>query len=328
MTSTSTSTTTPTPQNPTSTIIIDASRVPAAPGTPAAPGGPGGSSAAARSRAAAPHARLRFSGVLRSERIKLASLRSIRLTIIVTILSGLALSGLIALMWSLEVANEGSPMFGTGAAAMQSYLLFSATFAAPFLALVFGVLGVFAISSEYSSGMILSTLVAVPKRTPVYLAKGVVLAATAASAALVIVIGGLVLAVVFLPESAAQLGSTVVISGVLGTVAYLTLIALFAYGVAALLRSTAGGIAVVAGAIFVLPIVAQVLSMTGWEWVPVVSAYLPVELGGRLSQGLGDAAVQASVSGPGFWPALVALVVWAAAATLPAAALFKRRDAR
>ncbi|MFV0433784.1 MAG: ABC transporter permease subunit [Leucobacter sp.] len=280
----------------------------------------------ARKSSAPPHERtprLTFAGVLRSERIKLASLRSIRVTLLLTLLGGLALSVLIAWAWSTEVGGPDS-MLAADAVGLQTYLLMVSTFTAPFLALVFGVLGVFAVSSEYSSGMILSTLTAVPRRTPVFVAKAIVTAVLAAVTALVLVSGALVAAIAFLPESAAQLGSPIVISGVLGTVAYLVLFALLSFGISALLRSTAGGIAVVAGIAFVVPVALQVLMMTNWEWVPRVSMLLPAELGSVLSRGFVDAAP----GGIGYWGALALMTAWAAVAVIPAAIAFKRRDAR
>ncbi|EYT52878.1 hypothetical protein H490_0111965 [Leucobacter sp. UCD-THU] len=314
----------------TSTITIDASQVP---GQQA-----GGSAPAPERRPAMGGApRLTFGGVLRSERIKLSSLRSIRLTLLITALVGLGLSAMIALLWSGQM-DGADAMMTSDPAGLQTYLLIVSTFTAPFLALVFGVLGVFAVTSEYSSGMILSTLTAVPRRTPVLIAKAIVTAAVAAATALVLVLGGLALAVAFLPQAAEQLGSTAVISGGLGTVAYLVLITLLAFGIATLLRSTAGGIAVIAGLTFVLPIAMQVLMLTGWEWLPTVSAYLPADLGGTLAAGISDSALPEAVtvdgealavdSGPGYWTALAAMTAWAVAALVPAAILFKRRDAR
>lgn len=293
----------------TSTILIDASTAP----TPPLP---------QSVRAPLPGPGQTFGGVLRGERIKFTSLRSIRLTLFITAAFGLALSALVALLWSAEMGGAPGGVDALGAEALQGYLLLVATLAAPFLALVFGVLGVFAISSEYSSGMIQSTLTAVPSRTPVYLAKALVLALVAGVTALVLVFGGLGIAAVVMPAAAAYIGSSVVISGALGTVAYLVLIALFAFGIAALLRSTAGGIAVVAGITFVLPVVFQILTMMNWEWVNVVSSYLPMPLGLVLSQGVIDGG-----GSPDFWQALIAMVVWAAAVLVPAAILFKRRDA-
>ena len=298
----------------TSTTIIDDHRA----------SGPRGAEAANPRRSThLPARRLRFGGVLRSEWIKLGSLRSIRVSILVTVLVGLGLSALSAFALVSTEGMEGGGVLGTGDGALQSYLLFTATSAAPFLALIFGLIGVFVISSEDSSGMILSTLAAVPRRTPVFLAKAVVLAAISAAAALVLVIGGLAIAIAMKPEAAAQLGSAVVVSGGLGTIAYLVLISLFAFGVAGLLRSTAGGIAVVAGVTFVLPIALQILGMTGWEWVGAVSGYAPSALGGLLSQGAVEVA-----SGPGYWGALAAMAVWVVVATIPAAVLLKLRDAK
>lgn len=310
-----------------STIIIDASRAPE-------PETPTNSRPSTREARSAPRPRLSFAGVVRSERIKLTSLRSIRLTLLITVLFGLGLSAMIALLWSRDIGGEGA-MVSSDPAGLQTYLLIVSTFTAPFLALVFGVLGVFAISSEYSSGMILSTLTAVPRRSPVFAAKALVTASIAAITALLLVLGGLGIAVAFLPEAAGEIASTAVISGALGTVAYLVLIALLAFGIAGLLRSTAGGIAVVAGLTFVLPIAFQLLMLTGWEWVPTVSAYLPAELGSTLSQGIAEsvpaevAAIEGGgAAGPGYWVALASMVGWAAIAAVPAALAFQRRDAR
>ena len=301
----------------TSSIVIDAN----AAATPATD--PGKTTSQRRAGYREPVRGVSFAGILRSERIKLSSLRSIKLTLLITVVLGIGLSTGVALLFSNELRSGETDILGSGAAALQAYLLMIATFAGPFLALIFGVLGVLAISSEYSSGMILSTLTAVPKRTPVFIGKAIVLAVVSALTALVLVVGGLAAAIICYPESAAQLGSSVVVSGVLGTVVYLVLISLFAFGVAALLRSTAGGIAVLAGVTFVLPIAFQMLTMTGWSWVSTVSEYLPSQLGFVLSQGVVDVS-----SGPSFAVALVAMIGWVAVVVVPAAIAFKRRDAR
>ena len=294
----------------TSTIVIDASRVPVA----------ASDHVARHTRATGPKPALTFPGVLRSEWIKLASLRSIRVTLLVTVLAGLGLSTMIGMLWSQELtAGGGVP----SDADLQGYLLTVSTAAASFLALVFGVLGVFAVASEYSSGMILSTLTAVPRRSPVAIAKMLVLAGISAVAALVIIVGGLAIATFCLPASLPALVSSTVVSGALGMVGYLVLFALFSAGIAGLLRSTAGGVAVVAGVAFVLPIGFQVMSLTGWEWVPTAAQYLPASLGNVIAQGIGEVA-----SGPNFWGALAAMGGWAIVVLVPALLTFMRRDAR
>ncbi len=266
--------------------------------------------------------RLRFGGVLRSEGIKLSSLRSIRWTLIATVVAGLGLSFLIS--WGLKstAGMEGAPAIPT-----ETYALSSATIAAPFIALVFGVLGVFAISSEYSSGMILSTLTAVPKRTPVFLAKAIVLAVVAVVTAAILVVGGLLIALLFNSEVGSVIFSKVVVSGGIGAIVYLTLIALLAFGVATLFRSTAGGIAVIAGVTFVLPLGLQIATMTGWEWVSTVSHYIPAALGNTMSAGIAEATVPGA-TGPDYWGAMLIMLVWALVAVVPAGILFRTRDAK
>lgn len=285
--------------------------------------GSGATSGTGRAKPAASrvNARQSFGGVVRSERIKFSSLRSIKLTLLITIVMGLGLSALIAVMWNSEILGDGA----IDTSALRDYLLISATFAAPFLALIFGVLGVFAISSEYTSGMILSTLAAVPKRGKVFAAKGIVLAILSAITGLVLVMGGIGIALLLYPGAVSELASQPVVTGVLGTVAYLVLIALFAYGVAGILRSTAGGIAVVAGVTFVLPIALQMMGMTGWEWVVTVSNYIPINLGALLSQGITSAD---GANGPSYLQSLLAMMIWAAVAVVPAAMLFQKRDAK
>lgn len=298
----------------TSTIVIDANSAPTVTTDPTRQPG-------FQQRAAGPRPRLTFGGVLRSERLKLTSLRGVRLTILLSVVVGLGLSLLIAALMASR--GDFEQTIGLGDAGLQNYLLLSSTFSSAFLVLIFGVLGVFAVASEYSSGMILSTLAAVPRRTPVAFAKTIVLSILAALTALVVVVGGLGIAAMFMPDAIGQLGSSVVISGALGTIAYLALFALFAMGIAGILRSSAGAIAVVTGVGFVLPIAFQMMMMTGWEWVAEVANYLPSNLGTTLGHGLVEVA-----SGPSYWATLGAMVIWAVVPLIPAALIFARRDAR
>lgn len=304
----------------TTTLLIDGSSAP----DPRA-SHPSTASRPRRQRAAA-GAKLSFGGLLRAERIKLSSLRSIRFTLAATLLAGFGLSGLIALLWNTEAM---APVGAQTAADLQQYLLMTASISAPFIALVFGVLGVLVMSSEYASGLILSTLVAAPRRGAVFLAKAVVLAVTAAITAIIVIGGGLLLGVLFKPEAAEQLFTSQVMTGALGTAAYLTLLALFAFGVATLTRNAAAGIGIVAGITFVAPIAFSMLLMSGWEWVPTVIDYLPTQLGNTLSMGVVSVADAEAmgISGIGYGASLLAMVGWAALTVIPAAIVFRRRDA-
>lgn len=262
--------------------------------------------------------RLTFDGVLRGEWIKLLSLRSIRWSILAMLLLSWMGAGLLS--FAMDSGEFLTPE------ALPSLLVQAATFGSMFTVLIMGVLGVLSITSEYASGMILSSLTAVPRRTPLLLAKAL---SVAALGFLVGVLssfgGGLIAASIYGAGGFAALLESTVLVSLLGNALYLTLAALLALGVGALLRSSAGAISTIVTLFFVMTIVLQVMMMTGWEWLPVVADWMPANLGNTLS----TVAMQGSPE-PGtmtYWGALGGLAAWAAAALVPAAILFKTRDA-
>ncbi|NLA66200.1 MAG: ABC transporter permease subunit [Leucobacter sp.] len=265
--------------------------------------------------------RLTFDGVLRSEWIKLLSLRSIRWSILLMLLISWGGAALI----SFAVADTE---FAT-AEAMPSLLAQSATFGSNITVLIMGVLGVLAATSEYSSGMILSSLAAVPRRTPMFAAKALVVAVLALLVGAVSTFGGgLIAAAIFGGTAFNTLADPAVLVSMLGTALFLMLATLLALGIGALLRSGAGAIAVVVVLLFVATLVFQILGITGWAWVPDFAQWLPSDLGYELStSALLPADTPAEARGVGYWAALGGLTAWAAAALIPAAILFKTRDA-
>ncbi|CAG7598446.1 ABC transporter permease subunit [Leucobacter soli] len=262
--------------------------------------------------------RLSFDGVLRGEWIKLLSLRSIRWSIIITIV----------LSWG-GAALMASAMAGTEFAtleAMPELLVQSATLSSMFTVLVMGILGVLAVTSEYASGLILSSLAAVPSRTPLLGAKALVVAALGLAVGGLSTFGGGLISATILGSGAfeALVEPTVLIS-LLGATLFLTLSALLSLGLGALLRSSAGAIAVMVTLLFISTIVFQILTMTGWEWVPTFAQWMPADLGHALSTwAVTDPEYRGDVS---YWAALGGLAAWAVAALVPAGILLKTRDA-
>lgn len=282
------------------------------------PGSPSQSPAPLRERAAGAGGRLSFDGVLRGEWIKLLSLRSIRWSILITVV----------LSWG-GAALMSAAMAGTDfatAEAMPALIVQSATLSSMFTVLVMGVLGVLSITSEYASGLILSSLSAVPSRTPLFVAKALVVAALGlVVGALSIFGGGVISAIIFGGGAFEALVDPSVLISLLGATLFLTLAALLSLGLGALLRSSAGAIAVVVTLLFISTIVFQILTMTGWEWVPTVAQWMPADLGHTLSTvAVTEAEYRGDVS---YWGALGGLAAWAAAALVPAAILLKTRDA-
>ncbi len=265
--------------------------------------------------------RLSFGGVLRGEWIKLMSLRSMRWSIFLMV----ALSFGAAAMMASAMKSYMSLSDG----AIPLILVQSAAFGTVFTVLIMGVIGVLAMTSEYASGMILSSLTAVPSRTPLFLAKGLAVALLPLIVGAVSVFGGGIIAALITGDGAMTLlfSDTVLVS-LLGAVLYLTLAALMSYGIGTMLRSSAAAISLVVVLLFVSTIAMQFLGMTNWEWVPVVTDWIPPTLG----QSLETAAVSVPSEFGGaarmeWWPAFTGLVVWALAALIPAGILFKSRDA-
>jgi ABC-2 type transport system permease protein len=123
--------------------------------------------------------------------------------------------------------------------------------------LAIGVLGVLAVSSEFSSGMIRATFAAVPRRPLVLAAKAAVVAAVTLVAGEILAFAAFSIgqAVLKSPAPHASLGQPGVLRAVLMAGAYPALIGLIGLGLGALIRHTAGAISAVVGVLFVLPLV-------------------------------------------------------------------------
>jgi ABC-2 type transport system permease protein len=150
------------------------------------------------------------------------------------------------------------------------------------------VLGVLVITSEYSSGTIRASGLAVPRRIPILAAKCAVLAA------LVFVISEIVVfsvffigrAIVATDRTALTLGQPDVVRALIGYGLYLSVLGLFALAIGTLIRHTAGAIATVLG--LVLVIFNSAVLLPG-SWGVHVNAYMPTVAGVLLSawQGIG-----------------------------------------
>ena len=267
--------------------------------------------------------RLTFPGVLRSEWIKLRTLRSTWWCAGVIV----GLSVLFGVLVSLAV--PGGTRLPTG---QQNALAVQVlTLSVNFTQLVAAVLGVLVISGEYGTGMIRSTFAAVPRRIPAVVAKLLVL-----SVAVLIV--GLVSSALTALASAPLLGAhgiglapdAALWLPVLGSSAYLVLIAALAFAIGALIRNTAGGIATALGLLLVAPIVVNVAAaLTRAAWLQSVAAVLPSNAGAQLS-------AYATPSGPDLgasdvlvlngWGGLGVMLAWIAVFLVPALILVRRRD--
>ncbi len=264
-------------------------------------------------------ARLGFGGVLRSEWIKFTSLRSTYWT-----------SGIILLVWvGFALLMAGFSDFAAQGLAeedLRQYLaVFPATIGVNVGVLVAGILGVLSFSGEYSTGMIRSSLTAVPARLPVLAAKAfVVFAWSFLLGALSVTLSFLASQPFFAADDLASAPDGSVLLAFLGAAVYLGLIALFGLGIGALVRAGAGGIAIVVGVIMVLPIVGGILG--NWiDWMSDVLEVLPSQVGMNLTGIEGNPLFGEPAYGVG--ASLLILAAWSAVALTLGAVALKGRDA-
>jgi ABC-2 type transport system permease protein len=191
------------------------------------------------------------------------------------------------------------------------------------------ILAVLVISGEYSSGMIRTTLAAMPHRATVLAAKAVTLTGIVAAAGTVAVLGSLLAGRLILPGHgftaargypALSLADGPTLRAAVGSILYLALIALLSLGVATVVRDSATSIGVVLGLLYLFPILSQVIGNPHWQRL--------LQQIGPMSAGLTIQATTDLRSLPiSPWAGLGVTAGWAAAALLAGGLLLRMRDA-
>jgi ABC-2 type transport system permease protein len=262
-----------------------------------------------------PRGRVTQARVVLSEWTKFASLRSTRWSLGVGILLTIAFP----ILFAAVTASHWTHMSPGDRA--DRHPLDIALAGVNVAQLAIAVLGVLVISGEYSTGMIRSTLLAVPKRLPVLWAKVGVYAAVSFVLTLPAVLVGF-----FASQSILRghhilqisIGDPGVARSLVGGALYVTLVGVFALALGAILRNTAGGISAFVGIFFVIPPLMNVLPSS---WNHAISKYLPSEAGRQLFSLHHDANSLSPL-----WGGLLFLA-YCAAAVAVAAVLLVRRDA-
>jgi ABC-2 type transport system permease protein len=187
--------------------------------------------------------------------------------------------------------------------------------------LLLGVLGVLAITTEFSSGMIRATFAAAPGRPVVLAAKAAVLGAVTLAAGEITAFAAFLAgqAVLKAPAPQAALGQPGVLRAVLMAGAYPALIALIGLGIGALVRHTAGAICALVGVLFVLPLLFAPLSPSVQD---TVQNLLPHPMA---ASSLTAVRPEAHVWSP--WLTFALLCLYATVALAAGAGALGRRDA-
>ena len=250
--------------------------------------------------------------VVRSEWIKLRSLRSTWFTLAGVVLAVVVIGTVVGYAtnahWS-SIGPEERARFEPISRSLVGVNLAQ---------LIVGVLGVLLISGEYATGMVRATFAAVPRRLPVLTAKAVLYAVLLYPVLFAAAVAAFLWGQHGLASHGTTLSAPHALRAVFGAAAYLDLVGLLALALGFVVRSTAGGIATLVGLLLVLPGIGQALPQS---WRENTVPYLPSQAGGAL--------YIPQPEDPGslhFWAGGGVLCLWVLAALVLAGVVLKRRD--
>ena len=284
-----------------------------------------------------------LAGTIRSEFTKLRSVRSTYWTIAAMVIVSVGFAAIAGFAIAQNLHNNPANKAGMDATQASLGGFFELG------QLIIAVLGALTITSEYSTGMIRTSLTAMPRRGTVYAAKLLVFTTVALVISLVTSfiaffvgqaamsgsgVSASLLHSITIPANAFQNGpssnvtfsGTIVISpgtvltAIIGTALFVTAAALIAFGLGTIIRHSAGAITAAIGLLFVLPIIVQLLPDT-WRWDIV--RFFPDAAGRVLSVTVGQHNPHLWSA----WPQFGVTLVYAAVLVGIGAYLFRRRDA-
>ncbi|HEX3923597.1 MAG TPA: ABC transporter permease subunit [Streptosporangiaceae bacterium] len=189
--------------------------------------------------------------------------------------------------------------------------------------LIISVLGAIVITSEYSTGMMRTSLTVMPRRGTLLTAKALVFAVVALVTGLVTMFVSFFLGQALMSGQHinATLGQPNVLRAIIGGALFLAACGMLAFGLGAVLRHTAGAISAAIGLLFVLFIMVNFLPQS---WQDHVDKWIPFNAGSQIW------ATHAA-SGPehvfSAWTGFGVFAGYAVIALIVGLILFRKRDA-
>lgn len=189
--------------------------------------------------------------------------------------------------------------------------------------LIIAVLGALVITSEYSTGMIRTSLTAMPRRGVVFAAKALVFGLVAFVTGLITSFASFFLGQALMSSDHINttLGQPGVLRAVIGGALFLTACGMLAFGIGMILRHTAGAITAAIGLLFVVTVLVQFLPQS---WQIHVNKWVPALAGSQIW------VVHQDQGGPAMlspWAGIAVLAGYAAVALIGGFILFRGRDA-
>ncbi|MFG2722975.1 ABC transporter permease [Streptomyces sp. NPDC048416] len=183
------------------------------------------------------------------------------------------------------------------------------------------VFGVLVVGTEYSSGMIRSSLAAVPRRATFLFSKLAVATLLALVVGMVTSFLAFFLGQALLGAHHTSIGEPNVLRAVFGAGLYMALIALFSMGVATMLRSSMLSLGILMPFFF---LISQILSAV--PGAKNVARYFPDRAGSKIMQVVPD-AMNSDPTPYGPWGGLGIMVLWVIAALAGGYLVLRKRDA-
>ncbi|MGI5284790.1 ABC transporter permease subunit [Nonomuraea polychroma] len=243
--------------------------------------------------------------ILRSEWTKIRSVRSTVWTLAVTVV---LMAGLSALVSGASKNNPGGPVSAEEAIIISLLGIM-------FAQLSMATLGVLVISSEYRTGGIRTSLMAVPRRMSLLTGKFVIFTVTSLIVSAVASAAAIGIGLAISQPPSVEMGD--VARAVLGATLYLTACGVFGLGLGTLIRHTPGALVSAIALMLVLPTVANQLP---GQWGRTVAEYFTTNAGMLIVTNQGQGSL-----GP--WSGFGVYLVWVVVAAIAGAVLMQRRDA-
>jgi ABC-2 type transport system permease protein len=260
-----------------------------------------------------PSGRAGFIGSVRSEFTKIRSTRSTYWTLLALVVITISFGALASAGAAHNVKQLGPDFDATQRSLFGLY----------FGQLVIAVLGVLTITSEYATGMIRTSLTAMPRRGRLFAAKAVVFAAVALVVGLITSFGAFFIGQALM--SGAHINATLsqphVLRAVVGGALFLAACGMLAFGIGAILRHTAGAITASIVLLFVISLLIDALPQS---WQVHVDKWVPAVAGSQIW-----AVKPATGSPPMFapWTGFAVFCGYAVIALIAGLILIRRRDA-
>lgn len=251
--------------------------------------------------------------VLKSEWTKIRSVQSTVWTLGLAVVVTIALGILISLLTKSEFDSLSAR---DRMAFDPTFISFAGMSLGQLAMIVFGVL---VVSNEYSTGMIRTSLAAVPQRGLFLFGKVVVATVLAFVIGVITSFAAFFLGQAMLGEHKASIGDPGVLRAVIGGGLYMTLIAMFSMGVAAMLRSPMLSLGILMPFFFLISNILGNVSAT-----KDIGRFLPDQAGSKIMQVV-PPLDDDTPYGP--WGGLGIMAIWVIAALIGGYVLLKKRDA-